>query len=574
MRRGILFLAAAALPMLAAEPVPADPLPAKPWLRLTTPDFELYTTAGEKAGREALQHFEKVREFFLKASPIRSASDFPVRIFVFSSLGEYRPYGMNGISSALFTSDAMRDYIVVSSPSPADYPLAIHEYVHLILRHSGLKLPVWLNEGWADLYSTMRPMGKETAVGDLLPNRMAELERENWLDFDTLTSVDAHSPIYNESARAGIFYAESWALTHMFYLSPEYQDNFGKFVLALNGGKNFAEALQIAWGRTPAAVMADLRAYFARKKILGRAFATSLGKGGNEPVLSAVPDFDARLALADLLAATGKSDPARTEYERLDSEQPGRADVAGALGYLALRRGDRKTARMRFEQAFSDSTADARLCLILAGLEREAGQPPAKTTALLQRAIQLKPDYDDARLQLGLAQVEAREFPAAIATLMRIPTVTPERATPLFLALAYAKLQTGDAAGARRDAETALKWVRTPAEKAGAEQILNLADARSKGAGAAQPGEKLQQAQGAVWRIDCRPGGNRLLLRSGTGTMTFDLPPPAAVELTRAHGGTVNMACGQQMNLPVMVEYAPAVKFGSGVAGVVRRLEY
>jgi hypothetical protein len=36
----------------------------------------------------------------------------------------------------------------------------------------------------------------------------------------------------------------------------------------------------------------------------------------------------------------------------------------------------------------------------------------------------------------------------------------------------------------------------------------------------------------------------------------------------------VNMPCGQQMNLPVTVEYAPAVKSGSGVAGVVRRLEY
>ena len=36
----------------------------------------------------------------------------------------------------------------------------------------GLKIPLWLNEGWADVYSTLRPMGKETAVGDLLEDRM------------------------------------------------------------------------------------------------------------------------------------------------------------------------------------------------------------------------------------------------------------------------------------------------------------------------------------------------------------------------------------------------------------------
>jgi Tfp pilus assembly protein PilF len=291
-------------------------------------------------------------------------------------------------------------------------------------------------------------------------------------------------------------------------------------------------------------------------------------------VFSVVPDFDARLALADLLAATGQLDPARAEYDRLDMEQPGRPDVAGSLGYLAMRAGDRATARNSFEQAFSGGTTDARLCLMLANLEREAGQPPAKRMAPLKRAVQLKPDYDDARLQLGLAQVETREYPAAIATLMGIPTVTPERATPLFLALAYAKLQTGDTEGARHDAETALKWVRTPAEKAGAEQILNLADARSKGAGAVHAGEKLQQVRGIMRRIDCPPGGNRLLLQSGNVSMTFDMPPPGAVELTRSQGGTLKIACGQRMDLPVLVEYAPSAKPGSGIAGVVRRLEY
>ncbi len=568
MRRGILFLVlyqiAAALPMLAADQ----------WVRVKTPDFELYTTAGEKAGREVMQHFEQVRGFFLKASPVRTVSDFSVRIFVFRSLEEYRPYSINGISNGMFASDAMGDYILMSSPSPADYPVAIHEYMHLIVRHSGLKLPTWLNEGWADLYSTMRPMGKETAVGDLPPARMTELDREPWLDFDTLTSVDAHSPIYNESGRAGIFYAESWALTHMLYLSPEYQDNFGKFVLALSNGKSFAEALQIAWNRTPAEVFKDLHVYFDRKKIFGRAFATSLEKAGDQAVISTVPDFEARLALADLLTATNQVEAARAEYDKLDREQPGRPDVAGSLGYLAMRLGDHATARARFEQAFSGGTTDARLCLMLAGLEREAGQPPAKRIAPLQRALQLKPDFDDARLQLGLAQVETREFPAVIATLMQIPTVTPERAPPLFLSLAYAKLQTGDFEGARRDVETALKWVRTPAEKAGAEEILGLTEARSKGAGAVRAGERLQQAQGIMRRIDCPPGGNRLLLESGTASMTFVLPPPSAVEFTHSHGGSLKVACGQQMELPVLVEYAPAATTGSGIAGIVRRLEY
>jgi tetratricopeptide (TPR) repeat protein len=518
-----------------------------------------------------MQHFEQVRGFFQQASPVRSSADFPVRIVIFSSPGQYRPYSMNSVSTAFFTSDATRDYIVMSSMTPADFPVAIHEYMHLIVRHSGLKLPVWLNEGWADLYSTLRPMGKETAVGDLVPGRMQDLDRDKWLDFDTLTSVDTHSPIYNESAEVGIFYAESWALTHMLYLAPEYQDNFGKFVLALNSGKSTTEALQIAWGRTPGEVFKDLHAYFDRKKLFGRAFATSVGKSGEAAVFSVVPDFDARLMLADLLAAGSKLDPAKAEYERLDKEQPGRPDVEGSLGYLALRQGDRAAARARFEEAFSAGTTDARLCLSFANLEREAGQPPAKRIVALERALKLNPDYEDARLQLGITQVEMREFPAAIATLMRIPTVTPERATPLFLAMAYAKLQTGDLDGARRDAQTAVKYVRTPAEKSGVDQILKLVDARSKD-GAVHAGEKLQSIEGIMRRIDCTPGGNRLVLQSGAGSMTFDLPPADAVEFTHTRGGTLKVVCGQSMALPVLLEYAPSAKPGS--MGVVRRIEY
>jgi tetratricopeptide (TPR) repeat protein len=572
-RRIIEFRMRWALPLLVAAAIPA--FAADQWIRIVTPDFELYTTAGEKAGREAIEHFEQVRGFFLKASPVRSASDSPVRIFAFKSLDQFRPYSINGVASAFFTSDPMRDYIVMSSPAPADFPVAIHEYMHLIVRHSGLKLPVWLNEGWADLYSTLRPMGKETAVGDLLPGRMQELAREQWLDFDALTSVDQRSAIYNESSRVGIFYAESWALTHMLYLSPEYQDNFGKFVLALNSGRSAADALQIAWGRTPEQVFADLRGYFERKKIFGRAFAASLQKPEDAPVSTVLPDFDARLALADLLVAVDKPNPARLEYDRLDKEQPGRADVSGSLGYLALRDGDRAGARARFEQALSAGTSDARLCYSLANLEREAGQPPAKRMAPLERALQLNPDYDDARLQLGLTQVDMRAFPAAIATLMRIPTVTPERAPPLFSALAFAKLQTGDVDAARRDAETARKWVRTPAEKVGVDQLLKLIDARSKGAGAAHPGETVQQAAGSMWRVECSPAGSHLLLQSERGLMTFDLPPAEAVEFTHhSGGGSLNITCGKPMTLPVVVEYALPVGFGSATAGVVRRLEY
>src|SRR5579862_7409407 len=55
------------------------------WIKLSTPHFELYTTAGEKKGREAILYFEQVRSFFLEASPSKRAPEFPVRIVAFRS---------------------------------------------------------------------------------------------------------------------------------------------------------------------------------------------------------------------------------------------------------------------------------------------------------------------------------------------------------------------------------------------------------------------------------------------------------------------------------------------------------
>src|ERR1019366_7163074 len=154
MRRVSAILFLFAIPAVAADH----------WLRLTTPDFELYTTASEKQGRDTLRRFEQVREFFLQASPVRSLGDSPLRIFQFETASQYQPFRPNESSVAFFVATPARDYIVMGDRIADDFGPAIHEYMHLIVRHSGLKLPTWLNEGWADVYSTLRPMGKDTAV--------------------------------------------------------------------------------------------------------------------------------------------------------------------------------------------------------------------------------------------------------------------------------------------------------------------------------------------------------------------------------------------------------------------------
>jgi tetratricopeptide (TPR) repeat protein len=565
-RSALLFVAVIALatPALAADH----------WTRLTNPDFELYTTASEKDGRDTIRHFEQVREFFLRVSPVRSLGDFPLRIFQFDTESQYKPFRPNEFTIAYFVATPAREYIVMGDRASKDFGSAIHEYTHLIVRRSGLKIPTWLNEGWADVFSTLRPMGKDTAVGDLRPDRMKSLDTEQWMSFDALTSVDSNSPTYHEASRVGIFYAESWALTHMLFLAPEYKDNFGKFVMALHSGKSSAEACEIAFGKSSSAVFKDLHAYFDRKKLYGTVFETGLDSRDEAIASTALPEFDSQLALADLMVAIGKRAEAKTEYARLEKEQPDRPDLNQSLGNIALWNRDMNTARQYFEKAYDAGDADARLCFELAMLEREAKQPPAKIIPILERSLKSKPDFTDAKVQLGLTRIDVRDFTGAVSTLMSIPKITPQYAPPVYCGLAYARVQTGDLEGARQDAGTCSKWAKTDADTNRAERILKFIEARSKPSVAVHPGEKLERVAGVARNLQCSPEGNRLEVAVGNKLVAFDMPDPAAIEMPAAPLASFTFTCGALTPVRLGIEFAPPRSAIETSAGIVRRFEY
>lgn len=565
MRRAVVTIFLAVLPAFAADQ----------WLRLSTPEFELNTTATEKQARDTVQRFEQVREFFLQASPLRSQKDAPLRIFQFATAPQFQAFKLKTFASAFYTATPAADYIVISDRAFTDFGPSIHEYMHLIVRHSGLKLPTWLNEGWADVFSTLRPMGNEAAVGDLLPDRMKSLQTDTWLDFKTLTAVNQKSEIYNEASRVGIFYAESWALAHMLFLSPEYKGNFGKFINALQDGKDTAEAVRIAWDKSPDAVYRDLWNYFERKRLYGVVFETNLKNSSEAVPPVQLSDFDARLALADLMVAIGKPAEARAEYARMEGEMPDSADLDRSIGNLALWTKDRDTARRYFEKAYTAGTTDAILCFDLAMLNRDAKAQPEKIIPILERAVRLNPDFAEARVQLGIFRIEARDFQGAIAAYMAIPKISSQSAPAVYCGLAVARVETGDLAQAREDGQICRKWAKSDADINRAERVLKLVEARAKPEAAVRPGETVQRVIGIAHSLDCAPEGNRLqIVVGGNRVIAFDLPQPDAVEMPAVPATALAMKCGPLAPVQIGVEFAPPRSAMETSVGIVRRLEY
>ena len=544
--------------------------PGERWIRFDTPEFELFTSAPEREGRDLLARFEQIRAFFLKASPVPLLEQFPIRIVAFGAKDQFRPYSPIAQNVAYATSSRRTDYIVMQDAEPTSYRFAVHEYMHLLVKHSGLRLPVWLNEGWAEVYSTMRPVRGGVAVGDLAPERVRDLASAPLLDFHTLTSVTEHSPKYS----TGIFYAESWALVHMLFLSPEYAENFPKFLVAIHRGASAEEACGEAWGKSPAEIITDLRSYLDRKKLYGRVFETPLGKAEGGAVVSKVDEFDSRLMLADLKATIGQRREAEADYEDLTAMQPGNPRLAESLGYFRWSTHDLAGAREYFEKAYAAGDADPRMCFELSLLERDAHQPD-KSIAALERAIRSEPRYGDALLQLGLMRVAAGQYRTAIESLMSVRKVTPVQATPLFSALAYAYFETGNLEKARDAALTAKRWALLQKEASGVDSLLAIIDARSKSPFAPRPDEKVSRAEGTLQEIECSSGSNRLAILAGQTKMVFELPDAQAIEFVNPGGNpAVKLTCGPQTATWVVVEYAPASVMRAGPVGVVRRLEF
>ena len=320
-----------------------------PWLKITSANFELYTTAGERAGRDLIRHFEQVRSFFLQAFGSRLSASRPVRIIAFRNEKEYQPYRPNEFATAFFQPGAIHDFIVMSSASSEHYPVAVHEYTHLMIHQSGMELPPWLNEGLAELYSSLEPSGEKILVGQLIPARLHVLRSEPWIPLAALVAVDHSSPFYNEKSRAGMFYAESWALVHMLNLDPAYRPQLKSLVAALKENDPPA-AFAKAYGKQLEEVEAALRTYFNAPTVHAELFDVQLPKSVDAPEIQPAASLPARLALAELLAnRRGRSEEARAAYDQLAAEYPDRWEVQEGLAQFAWqqRRSDRRRAAFR-----------------------------------------------------------------------------------------------------------------------------------------------------------------------------------------------------------------------------------
>jgi tetratricopeptide (TPR) repeat protein len=380
------------------------------WRRIDSPNFVVVGDVSAGELREITRRFESFREVLARVLTEKFiATAVPTVVVVFPSDRAFTPFKpkFNGKPielSGLFLPRRDVNYIAMVRDWDEDtMRIVFHEYSHLITSNIAGSVPVWLNEGLAEFYSTFQLVGdREAMIGRPVPGHLQRLNERTLLSLEELLSVKHDSPLYNEGDRRSIFYAQSWALTHLLLVAqPSRRDKLGAYVASVDTGIPPLDA----WQRAFAADRIDreLQNYVRRSVFSVFRFRftdkTTSFDGSATPMTAA----DAEAFLAHFLVQQQRYDEA---IERLDRAGP------AASGWPAVVRAG--IALSRKESAAAEKA--------LAGLPSDpdwltayfAGVTLADTAAEGRDAVS-GPRYQAARRYLDAALKARGEIPNAIA---------------------------------------------------------------------------------------------------------------------------------------------------------------
>ena len=444
------------------------------WIRLKSGNFELYSTAGERSAREVLERFQRVRAFFRQSTG--ALTPLPVRIVLFQTEKEYQPYRLNPAARAFYQPGILSDQIVIGGEAPELLPVAIHEYVHLLVRHTDQVLPPWLNEGIAELYSTMEPRGDQVLVGALIPGRVRQLREDRWVPLATILNAGFDSPYYNEKDKAGSLYNEGWALTHMLSLNPQYRAKFPEVVRRIAAREPSRQALENVYARSLEQLEMELRAYINGTVFTGVVLPAQLSRTHYQAQADVPGSFDIEVTLTLIQMRPGNQEKIKARLDRLVRQAPDTPDAHALLGMLLRQQKDLDAALPHLRKAVEGGVLNTRVL-------RDTAQAAAHKNDLelahlaAHKLLEVEPDDLDARLMAAGIQLNRGKPAEALEILKPVSRVDPKSAPRFFQITTVALFNLRQYEEAAKALDRWSQVAISPEDKADAERVANaLAD--------------------------------------------------------------------------------------------------
>jgi tetratricopeptide (TPR) repeat protein len=359
--------------------------------------------------------------------------------------------------AGLFITGNDGDWAVVRSDIEDATRVIFHEYGHLLVRASLGAVPLWLNEGLAELLASTEVGDGDVRIGRVPWAHVAALEKGLPLPVSTLVTVDFGSAEYDERRRAGAFYAESAMLTHYLFLGNvgAQRSRIDTYIRLIKRGVSDGAAFDRALGGGEQ-VERELRAYVREGLFTAVEFRATVSPDTIRA--RELRPAEAAAFLADFALRTEQHGMARDFIATALAAEPG-------LGYARLQQGTLLAAEGHLGAAAAEITEARRLAPQEALTHYRFGTLPASAPVTaaeretaLREAIRVAPGFAPASGALARRLLDDGRAPDEALSLaesaIRLdPGSTDDRLTAIEL-----KRRMGCAEEAERD-ETELAGV-------------------------------------------------------------------------------------------------------------------
>lgn len=447
----------------------------QPWEEIQTTHFHVYSCGPRQAVAQVAARLEQFRAAYGLLAGAQAVAAPPITVMVFANHKVMEPFlpeynGQPANLSGFFKPGPEENLILMEliDGNAASMNVIFHEYTHFLLRNNENIWPLWLQEGMAEIYSTFESYGRGVRIGKPIPYHLRLMEQTPLLPLAELFAVGHDSPNYNESAKQGIFYAESWLLTH--YLmngdNAVLKARFGNFTKYLRLGQAPEQAFTNALRVSLPVLDNALKNYLKRGQFESIGYVVPVDLSGAQGLATRpIGTAEACFRLGNELMRIDRLDAAEKYFNLTKKLAPNGPQGFEGLGLLASEREQMRDSISELKKAFEHGSANYLAYYICAQEQLRLTSPSKEEFTRiegpvaeeirdeLRKSIGFMPNFGPAHQLLGFFElVQGDNLGEAEQQLQMAIRLEPEHKGYLF-ELAEAQIQKRDFSSARKTLE-------------------------------------------------------------------------------------------------------------------------